>query len=105
MAKNLYEDMLNVDNEVGNPEAVCFRPFVGLAPRRFIEFFQSPVRKNARGMALVWTPSIAEVRVIQIADYNNSELGVMKFLREIEEKVDPDQPDMLQISGVEEASR
>lgn len=52
--------------EVVDPAAdqrVSFRPFTGIAPRRYLEFFDFGRRKDARGYALCWDPGGAEPRV------------------------------------------
>ena len=53
MAKDLYRKSMRVD---GDPEAdadaVRFEAFVGVAPRRYLKWFEMSLRKDARGYAV-----------------------------------------------------
>lgn len=53
MAKDLYPDSIAVD-EPGDGR-VEFRPFTGIAPRRYMELFTASRRKGKDGRAVNWT--------------------------------------------------
>lgn len=70
MAKDLYRGSLDVDDDSEADEnAVAFRPFVGISPRRYIEFFEMPLRKDTRGYILEWLPTNAMPRIKQYPTY------------------------------------
>ncbi len=69
-ARELYEGMLRVDHESSaDPDAVHFRPFVGVAPRRYLSFFDMPKRKDSHGHVIEWDPTVAFPRVRQFSAY------------------------------------
>lgn len=74
MAGELYEGVINIDHsaECGLGK-VNFRPFVGVAPRRYLEFFDMVRRKNEFGRAEVWEPLRAMPRVSQSATFRDAE--------------------------------
>jgi deoxycytidylate deaminase len=52
MVEELYQRSMSVDGSPGADEdAVRFEAFVGVAPRRYLQLFQMPGRKDARGYA------------------------------------------------------
>lgn len=63
MAKKLYRDSIVVDSrcEVGN--FVSFEPFVGTAPRKYLELFEMRKRKTSNGELVAWERSEAEPRI------------------------------------------
>jgi cytidine deaminase len=70
MAKDLYRGSLDVDDDPGSDtDAVAFRPFVGISPRRYIEFFEMPKRKDARGHVIDWVPTTASPRIKRYPTY------------------------------------
>jgi deoxycytidylate deaminase len=70
MAKELYKGSLDVDHDPeADADAVAFRPFVGVSPRRYIEFFEMPKRKDERGYVIEWTPVTATPRIKQYPTY------------------------------------
>lgn len=81
MAKDLYSGLLDVDHDPNaDRDAVKFRPFVGVSPRRYIDFFEMPVRKDKRGIATPWTPLNALPRVKQFPTYLEAETVLVKIL-------------------------
>jgi cytidine deaminase len=53
VAEEMYRDAIVVDGSCrGDPEALHFDSFVGLAPRRFIDCFEALQRKDPDGYAL-----------------------------------------------------
>jgi hypothetical protein len=52
-AEQLYDDSINVDG-AGQDGRVPFQPFVGVAPRRYMQFFSLPKRKNEDGTWYNW---------------------------------------------------
>ncbi|NMJ42812.1 cytidine deaminase [Roseomonas sp. JC162] len=74
MAGELYEGVINVDHSAAPcSETVNFRPFVGVAPRRYLEFFDMVRRKDALGRAVKWDPDRANPRVMQSATFRDTE--------------------------------
>lgn len=63
MAKDLYEDSLTVDSEHRISGVVRFEPFMGIAPRRYMEFFEMPTRKDEVGKAISWEKRTAIPRL------------------------------------------
>lgn len=64
LAKELYGKNIRVDNDKeADNAALVFEPFVGVGPRRFVELFEAPTRKDKRGKALEWEPGTAEPKV------------------------------------------
>ncbi len=53
LAKRLYEKEICVDNDTSSfADAVKFEPFVGIAPKRFMSWFEFGRRKDGNGYAL-----------------------------------------------------
>lgn len=63
LARELYEDMIDVDPRVARPDRVTFEPFVGVAPSIYTEMFRAAERKDTRGNAISWIESRAEPRL------------------------------------------
>lgn len=83
MAKDLYKKSIRFDYDTeANSDAVVFRPFVGIAPRRYINLFEIIKRKDARGYAIQRQPEISQPKISQIANYNDLELVHVNFLDE-----------------------
>lgn len=62
MAKGLYKDSIRVDVGVDSSH-VTFNPFIGIAPNRFMDFFEKTRRKDAAGDAAEWHPANAIPRL------------------------------------------
>jgi hypothetical protein len=83
LAKELYEHSIRVDRDsTADADAVEFKPFVGIAPRRYLEFFAMPRRKDGRGHVIQWTPADAQPRVKQFPIHTDLEIGHLAFLSE-----------------------
>ena len=68
LVADLYADSIAIDSESGCPPKVSFRPFVGVAPRRFLHLFlRGSPRKTADGRTLAWNPKASLPRVTLIA--------------------------------------
>lgn len=59
----LYDDSVMVDVTVESDEFVQFRAFVGVAPRRFMDWFTMGIRKDQRGVVTVWDGTQAKARL------------------------------------------
>lgn len=80
-ARELYEGMLRVDHEPSaDLGAVHFRPFVGVAPRRYLAFFEMPKRKDSHGHVISWDPATAYARVRQFSAYLEVETAYVNEL-------------------------
>ena len=70
MAQRLYKGALDVDHDPdADNNAVEFRAFVGVSPRRYMEFFEMTPRKDSRGHVVEWLPDVAVPRVKQYPTY------------------------------------
>jgi cytidine deaminase len=58
LAADLYSDSISLEgSEGGSTGKVIFSPFVGIAPRRYMEFFElKGERKDKDGSVLAWVP-------------------------------------------------
>jgi cytidine deaminase len=84
LAKELYKKTINVDGKKeATGIAVDFVPFVGIAPRRFLDLFQMPKRKDPRGRALKWAPLAAIPKVPKMSGYFYTEQLVAKEALEL----------------------
>lgn len=65
LAEELHSDSIVVDPGEGrqNADRLRFETFVGVAPRRFIEFFSMARRKDAERKPLQWDPPTARPRL------------------------------------------
>jgi cytidine deaminase len=82
MAEELYEGAIDVDHRgTTDPKVVRFRPFVGIAPTRYIEFFTMDKRKDERGQALRWIPAGAMPRVQLSPTFVDTEVTHVTALR------------------------
>lgn len=71
-AKELYRGALSVDGDEADADdnAVRFQPFVGVAPRRFMDFFEMRrKRKMDSGHAIRWNRQSASPRVSEFSTY------------------------------------
>lgn len=83
MARGLYMGALDVDHDPdADQDAVAFRPFVGISPRRYMEFFEMPRRKDNRGHVVEWRPDVAVPRVKQYPTYLDVEAVHVEQLAE-----------------------
>ncbi len=86
MTKDLYGQIVQVDNEIGaDSDAVKFEPFLGIAPNRFIDFFEMPVRKNSEGRTVEWQPSESLPRAGKTPSYLIEETPIVESLSIISE--------------------
>jgi deoxycytidylate deaminase len=60
LARTLHSDSLSVDQQRPDVTKVRFEPFVGLAPRRYLDCFAMGTRKDKQGEVLNW--SVIEAR-------------------------------------------
>jgi hypothetical protein len=65
---DLYPDSINVDGSLDIEDMVAFVPFVGVAPRRYIDLFSMPKRKDHTGTVVHWDRSQVTPR-LQISDF------------------------------------
>jgi cytidine deaminase len=83
LAKELYRKSIQVDFDVeADSDAVVFRPFVGISPNRYLDFFSMPKRKDDQGHTLDWSSETAQPRVERIGTYEEAEAGLMDLLAE-----------------------
>lgn len=83
MAKELYRGSLDVDDDPeADGDAVAFRPFVGVSPQRYLEFFEMRKRKDERGHVIEWAPTTATPRIKQYPTYLDVEAAHVDQLSE-----------------------
>jgi cytidine deaminase len=63
LARALHSDAIDVARHKPRENAVHFEPFVGVAPRRYLEFFGAEYRKEADGRIVRFVPSEAWPRI------------------------------------------
>lgn len=63
MTKKLYKDSIVVDGRCETGNLVTFEPFVGTAPRKYLELFEMRKRKTSDGELVFWERSEAEPRI------------------------------------------
>lgn len=68
LAGELHSDAICVDPADRDPDRreVVFEPFVGVGPRRFLDLFEMPKRKNGSGAVVEFDPETAEPRLDEI---------------------------------------
>ena len=54
LAEDLFSDFIIVDKKSDDETKIQFNPFVGIAPRRYIDIFQWPTRKEKDGSKMKW---------------------------------------------------
>jgi len=64
LALQLYPDSITADYEEKAGSQVSFEPFVGIAPRKYIELFTMKNRKDANGKAIPFDRAIAFPRLV-----------------------------------------
>jgi deoxycytidylate deaminase len=62
LVADFHSDSIVFDNRAAGDKRVLFRPFVGIAPRRYRSFFSAGVRKTNGGQLLAWDVSVAHPR-------------------------------------------
>lgn len=58
MALELYPEAIEV-GEGSSERRLRFRPFIGVAPRRYMDLFNYRARKDSDGFAIAWKPKVA----------------------------------------------
>ncbi|GAA0605018.1 anti-phage dCTP deaminase [Thalassospira tepidiphila] len=84
MAKELYQKSIKVDHDTDADDgAVNFSPFLGIAPRKYMEFFTMPSkRKDSRGHVATWSANEAEPRVNTYPTYLEIEASHLSYLND-----------------------
>jgi deoxycytidylate deaminase len=57
LVKTLYDDSIAVDEWCESELRVRFEPFIGVAPRRYLDLFVMGIRKDKYGKTLEWKPA------------------------------------------------
>ena len=65
LTAELYPDSIAVDGGNGDKKRIPFVPFVGVAPRQYMNLFQAGKRKNSDGSAVRFNPKKAKPRYFQ----------------------------------------
>jgi deoxycytidylate deaminase len=62
LAAELYPDSIKVETPTISVDQVLFEPFVGLAPRQYMQLFEARSRKDKDGKAIPFNPDLAKPR-------------------------------------------
>lgn len=90
MAKELYRKSISADDDGdSDPNAVRFRPFVGVSPRKFLEFFEMKPRKDRRGHVLAWDGARAMPRIRRIVSYRDAENAAVELVVKLAVRLEP----------------
>jgi len=85
LAKELHQDAIRVEDDGPCPEkAVVFQPFVGVAPRRYMDLFQAPQRKDDKGHALTWASEDARAKFFMPANVDDLEASMLAIIGDAE---------------------
>lgn len=69
-ALHLFDDSITVDESKAAPSKISFEPFVGVAPRQYLDLFEAPTeRKDSRGKIIEWP---ATGFIPRVKRFNNS---------------------------------
>ena len=63
LVKTLYDDSIAVDEWCESEPRVQFEPFIGVAPRRYLDFFEMGIRKDKFGKTVEWKPVDVSPRI------------------------------------------
>jgi deoxycytidylate deaminase len=82
MASDLYPQSISMETRRDGAE-LLFEPFVGIAPRRFVDLFGMPDRKDDSGRILAWEEPSAELRLRNpLPTYLDVETAAGQFLEQ-----------------------
>jgi cytidine deaminase len=86
MAEELFRDSINVDKKSDGEDKIEFNPFVGIAPRRYMDVFKWNDRKQNSSEKIDWDNSIKQPRFGDnpIAISTNEENQTVIFLEKRE---------------------
>lgn len=89
LAKELYETSIRLDYEpFSSGPAVEFVPFTGVAPRRYLQLFETTKkRKDDTGRAAVWKATTAMPKVAEFSAYKDLETAHVDFLETNKERL------------------
>ena len=87
---DLYLDSISVDSPVDRTH-IAFEPFVGIAPRRYMDLFFMAERKKKDGKVKTWDKSQAAPRFVEyspsyIAKTVKEQEEILRFEKEMKEK-------------------
>ena len=81
LTAELYPDSVSVDEGSATGKYVPFLPFVGVAPRQYMNLFSMGKRKNADGSAFLFSPKAARLRYFEVSSiYLENEVKSFKNL-------------------------
>ncbi len=63
LAEDLFDDFLNIDKKSEDETKIQFNPFVGVAPRRYIDIFKWNTRKEVDGSKMKWDQANSNPRL------------------------------------------
>ena len=81
--RELYPDSTELDGEVNRERVVLFEPFVGVAPRQYMDLFEALERKQNDGVK-EWMPNVALPRLRRFVEsYIQIETAALELLNQI----------------------
>jgi cytidine deaminase len=88
LVPELYPDSIVLEKAETDLGRVVFKPFVGIAPRKYLQLFQAPNRKDSDGRIVTWSRLQAVPRFSEsaVAIRVREETEVELFKRKMEEK-------------------
>jgi deoxycytidylate deaminase len=87
LAAELYPDSISVDGDQGKDRHVPFVPFVGIAPRQYMDLFTNDKRKNSDGTIVVFSAKNALPKFIQESSvYLENEISACRILHQTMKK-------------------
>ncbi|MDR4490855.1 MAG: deaminase [Candidatus Nitrosocosmicus sp.] len=75
LTTDLFNEYIAIDNTTCNSERVRFEPFVGIAPRVYMDFFKMDKRKNKTGKIEEWVSTKGLLRNPELVYYLSKELN------------------------------
>lgn len=75
LTSELYPDSISVDGHAG-PNQVVFEPFVGIAPRVYMQLFEESDRKGKDGNLRPWNAPKAKPRLIEFPESHMARLVI-----------------------------
>jgi deoxycytidylate deaminase len=85
LAKELFPKLISVDEEPMPSCKVIFKPFVGVAPSRFLELFTMGKRKDKDGKKVDWNPKKAEP--IFYGVFGEYKLNELHYVEELDDQL------------------
>ncbi len=77
LVSDLFPEEIRIAGGSGAPDAIDFEPFVGVAPRKYIDLFTMPKRKLDDGTIVKWIPGTPKELEYPLSFYLDREAAVL----------------------------